>query len=329
MKKIFLFLAVMALAVTLLPGCAELEGTSQTSGTGFGGIEVRVTDAPPGYEILKVVVNFSEVSVHKAGNGSEDDGGWIDLNIVTHSFDLKEFDGGNADNLTGLLAESDIPTGMYTQIRVVIAEGEDVNQGVWVTYQEKDNEEAMPTTVQAKLPSGVLKFVRTFYVVDGITTILTLDFDLARSVNFTGATQSAEPKIIVKPVVKISVEQAEIDLALTADNITFDDPNPTTGDNVTITAAIENAGDIDLENVVVRFYDGDPESGGIQIDGDQTIASIPAGGSDNASVEWKEVTVGVYNIYVVVDPDNAIPESDETNNVAYKPIEVTAPPPPP
>jgi thermitase len=84
-------------------------------------------------------------------------------------------------------------------------------------------------------------------------------------------------------------------------------------------------------DTVVGFYDGDPGSGGTQIGSDQHLSHVPASGTKSASVQWT-ATAGSHDIYVVADPDDLIPESNETNNKAYKPltsstatIEITAP----
>jgi thermitase len=71
-------------------------------------------------------------------------------------------------------------------------------------------------------------------------------------------------------------------------------------------------------STAVNFYDGDPDSGGILIDTD-SFSPIPYFKTKTASVEWTAVS-GTHDIYVKVDPDNLIPESDETNNKAYKSI---------
>jgi hypothetical protein len=55
------------------------------------------------------------------------------------------------------------------------------------------------------LPSGKLKFVRPFSIVEGQTTALLFDFDAEKSVNVTGS-----GKIIVKPVVKLSMTTPQI-----------------------------------------------------------------------------------------------------------------------
>ena len=404
MKKVFLFLTVLAVIVTLFTGCAELGINSQTSDTGFGTIQVRVTDAPPDYDIQGVSVYFSEVSVHKAGDGSgesEEDGEWIDIEYVDHEpIDLATLGKG----IDELLANDEyVPVGKYTQIRVIVDESE--GKGVQVTYSKVGEEGTK--TVQAELPSGELKFVHPFYVVDSTTTIITLDFVLEDSVNFTGATKNGDPKVIVKPVVKLVVEQQKlvgtisgnvtefgtdpavaisgatitvdgagltattdgngdytipdvpvgagsatytvtasadgyvpssqadievkadstttvnfalekkIDLTLSPEDITYNSPSST------LEAIIHNVGGIDLSDVVVRFYDGDPGSGGMQIDSDQII-DIPALGTAITSVSWTP-TSGSYDIYVVVDPGDLITEYDETNNQAFNTISVASP----
>ena len=217
MKRGFVFLMVLAVAAMLLAGCA-IPGASSSipgptaqppsPGPSTGTIKVLVTDAP-GYSVTSVKVWFSEVWLHKA-DGQGGAGGWIPLTIIDDTdvtfdtdrmIDLAELDG--ADDAV-LLAETQIEEGMegwYNQIRVIMNE----DLGVKVDYTDPD--ENTYTDVAAKLPSGKLRFVRLFEVVaDGDTEIL-LDFDLEKSVVFTGASQSDKVKVIIKPVVKLSIQQ--------------------------------------------------------------------------------------------------------------------------
>ncbi len=53
-----------------------------------------------------------------------------------------------------------------------------------------------------------------------------------------------------------------------------------------ISVNAKNIGTAAANNVIVRFYKGNPDQGGIQIGGDQVIASIAAGGQAKATVEW-------------------------------------------
>ena len=103
------------------------------------------------------------------------------------------------------------------------------------------------------------------------------------------------------------------DLTLSPDDISFSNPNPSLGEIVTITATIHNIGNADANNVIVQFFDGDPDNGGTQIESDQTIKSISAGGTGTAQVDWELTCESTY-LFVKVDPDNLIPESNEENN---------------
>ena len=155
-----------------------------------GIIEVRVTDAPPEYGITEIWVTVLDseeegVAVHKAGD--DGDGVWITIPITgDNPFELLSLQKADLD---ALLATEEVTVGKYTQIRMTI----DIVQ---VKIGDGDLQPAV-------LPSGKLKFVRPFEVFDGETTIILLDFDADKSVTVTGG-----GKVIVKPVVKLSVSQA-------------------------------------------------------------------------------------------------------------------------
>jgi len=77
------------------------------------------------------------------------------------------------------------------------------------------------------------------------------------------------------------------------------------------------------KNVKVRFYLGDPKSGGIQIGNDIVIPEISAMGSVVVNTTWDTTYhFGYNNIYVWVDPEDAISEDYEYNNIAYKIVKV-------
>lgn len=156
-----------------------------------GIIEVRVTDDPPEYDVISIMVTVAEedgIKIHKAV-GEEDNDGWKTIPITgDNPFDLSLLEEQEL-----VLATQEVLAGKYTQIRMTITMVE-------VTYRKYGDEE--DTEVEAKLPSGELKFVRPFEVVDGGTTIILLDFDADKSVTVTGG-----GKVIVKPVVKLSIQQ--------------------------------------------------------------------------------------------------------------------------
>ena len=184
MKKIITAITALSLLAGLgLAGASCTEAEAKT-----GTIEVRVTDAPPGYEVTGIEVTVLSVEVHKAGDNGG--GEWITLGIVEKTFELLELEG-----LELILATEVVEAGKYTQLRMTVLT-------VKVTYLEEGETEA--TTVEATVPSGELKFVRPFEVVDGGTITLLLDFDADKSVVVTGT-----DKVIFNPVVKLEIRQDE------------------------------------------------------------------------------------------------------------------------
>lgn len=111
----------------------------------------------------------------------------------------------------------------------------------------------------------------------------------------------------------VEPQQESIDLYVNSNDITFSNENPVFNENVVIKAMINNSGTSDARNVMVNFTDGPPRTG--RVIGTDYVNKIPAGGANIASVTWT-ATPGVHTIYVVVDPLNTIPETDENNNVA-------------
>jgi parallel beta-helix repeat protein len=89
---------------------------------------------------------------------------------------------------------------------------------------------------------------------------------------------------------------------LTPRNIAFSQANPTI-----ITAIIYNDADVSVSNVTVGFYDGDNQIKKTK------ISYIPARESKEASIQWN-ASPGPHTVKVIVDPDNEIDESNETNN---------------
>jgi len=119
---------------------------------------------------------------------------------------------------------------------------------------------------------------------------------------------------------------------LTIDEIVLDPSNPGPGEQVNVTARARNLRAMNAPAVQVRFYDGDPDDGGAVI-GTRTVNPDPliGGSSGQASLQWTVPTDGQPHVlYAVVDPDNAIQETNEENNsasyaVAVLDLEAVAP----
>ena len=110
-----------------------------------------------------------------------------------------------------------------------------------------------------------------------------------------------------------------LDLTLSPTDLTFSNDAPEGGEQITISATIHNDGTVDANGVVVQFFDGNPDAGGVQIETDQTITRIAH--TETAQVTWTAIP-GTHDIFVRVDPYDSIQEANENNNQAHKPITI-------
>jgi len=241
-------MSVITIVVLITGGCSPAQVTAPATGTGT--IEMHVTDAPPDDDVTSIMVTVGEVKIHKAvaeqeQQGTENasqtqeqeqqqeqqgEGEWISIEITgDNPFDLVELkDGG----LEELLASENVPAGKYTQIRMTI-------DNIEVSLGENDLE-------KASLPSGELKFVRPFDIVEGETTVLLLDFDADKSVTVTGG-----GKIIVKPVVKLAITSpaSALSLEITSpeDGVEVNESHVTINGSVSDPEATVTVNDEDVE----------------------------------------------------------------------------------
>jgi hypothetical protein len=103
---------------------------------------------------------------------------------------------------------------------------------------------------------------------------------------------------------------------LAASSITIEPSNPVPGSAATITATIENRGDIPLQGAEVAFYDGDPNNRE-NIIGDKQVISqtFIAGGTKKLSVVWDiPAEPNSHEIFVVADPCMNLDDRDRSNN---------------
>ena len=106
----------------------------------------------------------------------------------------------------------------------------------------------------------------------------------------------------------------KVDLSISSLDISFSDDNPFDGQTITITTTVHNIGEETSENVTVRFLDGEA------VIGEQRIPFIYPRSNGIASVYWTAKGEGFHPIKVIVDPYNAIIETDECNNEATRSI---------
>ncbi len=146
-------------------GVAYLVSTTAT-----GTVAVEIHDVPGSWS--QVSVTFSQVSVRPAGaaNGS----GWIPVPLQASEIDFLSL-----GNLTTLLAVGRLAPGAYDGLRVVI----DSVSGVLTS--------GMP--VALAVPNAILEAAVPFALQGGGRTTLTLDLDVAQSIQQTSLGWSFTP----------------------------------------------------------------------------------------------------------------------------------------
>jgi hypothetical protein len=184
MRKVFVpaFMALLILGFGVLNGCSDDSTTAPTSGTGF--IKINLIDAPGDYQ--QVNIEVIRVEVHRS-DVADSNSGWSIVSEDTSTVDLLTLTEGNF----AVLADSTLPAGSYTQVRLILSE----NNTVMVDSMLHDLE----------IPSGQtsgLKLNHGFTINDGAIYEFTLDFDVDRSIHQTGNGQYK-----MKPVIRIVVDQ--------------------------------------------------------------------------------------------------------------------------
>lgn len=115
-----------------------------------------------------------------------------------------------------------------------------------------------------------------------------------------------------------------VDCYINNSDISFDPEQPIQGEIVDISATIHcDATSEPIDNVRVRCYLGDPDNGGTQIDEDEYAINLTPGSSNTVYFHLNSENCGEEeNIYVKIDPENELAESNEDNNKAFKTINI-------
>jgi subtilase family serine protease len=162
-------------------------------------------------------------------------------------------------------------------------------------------------------------------------TALALESLILSNVDLSTVTPSAENYLITTQLPDGSWEEdpystalalralayVKPNLSITSNDIAFSNYTPVDGETIDINAIVHNDGPGVAENVIVQFFDGDPDDGGVFID-ETPISSISAYGNTTASVQWTIPSSSARVIFVRIDPSNTIDELNETDNIAFK-----------
>ncbi len=111
------------------------------------------------------------------------------------------------------------------------------------------------------------------------------------------------------------------DFRVDTNSITFSNPTPVEGEEITVWVDVKNIGEgtpTMNEDLVVELYEGDPATQPLQIVCKDVILELKPGKTDRVQAQWQPPP-GQAEIYAVVNPSGTkyIDEADAGNNVAY------------
>ena len=148
------------------------------------------------------------------------------------------------------------------------------------------------------------------------------------SVNWSNIADSGERVIYVKVDPSNSVQELTKDdniafkainilsipdLVVTTKSIAINPPTPKEGDDVTIGVTVRNAGNQEAGNFKVAVSEGNTPVGS------QTIAVLSGDSAQTLSFSYATTgKTGMHEITVLLDPDNTVSESNESNNKANR-----------
>jgi hypothetical protein len=164
MKLNYRVLFIIILFVILYLSC-NTEDTVFSPDQGEAILRIYLTDAPAGYD--SVNIKFSEISAHL-------DSTWILVRTDPVTVNLLDW----TDGRSIIIADTVVPAGLYTQIRLKIDDA-------WVVINDVKHIMDVPSGAQTGLKLGP-----AFTVKPGVTYELLIDFDANRSVITTGSPSS-------------------------------------------------------------------------------------------------------------------------------------------
>lgn len=179
-------------------------------------------------------------------------------------------------------------------------------QNIWTLPRQltsNSNEESSAVALAFDGTNIVAAFANTQLIYTNVTT------DDDSPVTLTNAPQPGRTDLYVL------THTPGVDPGVSDGSLNLNPTNPAPGSSATVSAVIENFGDVPLTDIPVAFYDGDPNSGGIMIGSMQSVSSLEGGATQQVSVVWNVPPGNAsHQVYVVVDPDDTLPDRDRSNN---------------
>jgi len=111
------------------------------------------------------------------------------------------------------------------------------------------------------------------------------------------------------------------DLTLSVDDINFSIPDSlyVPGDKITVTVTIHNTGAIDVQNIPVVAYDGDPDAGNAVPIANDVLPLVKAGEIGIFTFDYIiPIRPEYHSLVIKIDPNNYVVESNKSNNKAQR-----------
>jgi hypothetical protein len=161
-------------------GCSD-NSTNSTDpvNQGKGLLKIYLVDSPTSFD--SVIIYVKQVEVHKSGSDSTS--GWYVINDSLRSFDLLQLVNG----ASAVLGDSALTPGDYTQIRLILADGN------YVIDSGIKHDLIVPSGTQ----TGI-KLNHAFSIESNSLYELMLDFNVDKSIHVTG-----NGKYMMKPVIRV------------------------------------------------------------------------------------------------------------------------------
>jgi hypothetical protein len=188
------FWTIFFLFILMLAACSGGgSGSSGGGSDGIGTLSLSLSDATTD-EYNAVYVTIEEVQVHKAG------GTWQEVVFPQKTYNLLELVNGVREEL-GI---SELDTGDYTQLRMIIGETPDDGINILSESHPYANYliDEFNDYYELKIPSGYqtgIKIVHGFEINQNQTTELILDFDACKSIVKAGSSG----QWLLKPTIKV------------------------------------------------------------------------------------------------------------------------------
>jgi len=184
--------ALLLGSLALLSGCGG-GGSDTTATASTGTLKLSITDAPAcGYD--NVFITVKEIRVHQSEDAVDGDEGWQTIPVIDapRRIDLLELTNGVLEEL----GQTVLPAGKYTQMRLLLADNDDILLANSIVLSDSKNE------IPLKTPSGQqsgIKMNVDIMVEPNTVADFVLDFDACKSVVKAGSSG----QYLLKPVISV------------------------------------------------------------------------------------------------------------------------------